>query len=386
MKVLIVGGSFDENGGRPSGLVAKMISAIAMYIDVDDFTAYNGGTFNELSQAYNECAQYDVVFWWPNVSNDVPKVRNIKEVAPHVMLVSSKRNDDNKYSFQELVNHALTMKANLTFEFNKCEDGKFFIRIFDPLGSCWYEGKDIDSAALAAINRLHFLMSITRQKTYQAEEGAGLILSWYFDRYKENMEQANGQVEVPDEQKFVDMVKRYAEVFQEILKPAPGVTRFLGNCSMRAPQVGRCGKGMPSFRYGDYIFVSQRNIDKQFITLDNFVPTYIKDGKIYYCGDKKPSVDTPIQLRLYERMPKINYMIHSHCYVKNAPFTSTCIPCGAVEEADEICNTLKKVYGTLELSMYKINLIGHGSIIFGEKMEQMEDAEYYGRTLPEIMY
>lgn len=53
------------------------------------------------------------------------------------------------------------------------------------------------------------------------------------------------------------------------------------------PQVGRCGKGMPSFRKDGYIFVSQRNVDKQFIDINHFVPTYLEDDKVYYCGENK---------------------------------------------------------------------------------------------------
>ena len=45
--------------------------------------------------------------------NDFEKVRNVKEVAPKVMLVTSKRNDGGKYQFNELVQRALGSKSNL---------------------------------------------------------------------------------------------------------------------------------------------------------------------------------------------------------------------------------------------------------------------------------
>lgn len=45
--------------------------------------------------------------------------------------------------------------------------------------------------------------------------------------------------------------------------------------------------------------------------MEHFVPTYLSEYKVYYCGENKPSVDTPIQLRLYEKLPNINYMIDS---------------------------------------------------------------------------
>lgn len=388
MHILIVGGTFDMNGGRRSHLIDKIVEAVRKYNGIVSYR--NGGNYDELRYMLDNCVKdYDVVFWWPNVSNDLPKTRDVKTIAPHIMLVSSKRNDDDKYSFQELVNRALALKANLTFEFKKQEDGYYSMMIFDPLGSCWYEGTDVNAAVAAAMDRLKFLCSITRQKTYQAEEGAGLVMSWYFDRFKENMQQSEKSVEIPEEEKFVQKVREYAEVFQDILKPAPGVTRFLGNASMRPPvppQVGRCGKGFPSFRKDGYIFVSQRNVDKQFISMENFVPTYLQDGEVYYCGDKKPSVDTPIQLRLYEAMPNINYMIHSHCYIKGAPFTDKCVPCGAVEEVDEVIKALKRQHGLLELSRYTLNLIGHGSIVFAQTLDGFDNVEYYGRTLPEKMY
>ena len=49
---------------------------------------------------------------------------------------------------------------------------------------------------------------------------------------------------------------------------------------------------MTSFRKGDIIYVSKRNIDKKFITLDNFVPVYMDGDKLMYGGSSKPSVDT----------------------------------------------------------------------------------------------
>lgn len=380
MKILMVGGSFDNNGGRESGLVNKITESIKK--KNSDIEVINGGFYENLKNIIeNQISKYDVVFWWANVPNELPKIRDVKDVAPYIMLVSSKRNDGDKYSFKELVARTLSIKANLTFEFKKVEDGKFNIMIFDPLGSCWYDGMDVDSAVESALNRLNFLMNITRQKTYQATEGKNLVLSWYFDRFKEEMYKTDKNIEVPNELVFVDKVKEYATVFQNIMKPeTPSIKPIL------PPQVGRCGKGMPSFRKDGYVFVSKRNVDKQFITIEDFVPTYLEDEKVYYCGDKKPSVDTPIQLRLYEKLPNINYMIHSHCYIKNAPFTKISVPCGAVEEVDEVCKAILKYYNGFEENKYIINLIGHGSILLSKTIEGLDGVEYYGRQMPEKMF
>lgn len=388
MKILVVGGTFDENKGKRSALIQSLTDTL---VSLNGTVAYrNGGSYNELEDLLNDnINDYDVIFWMPNVPNHLPKIRNVKEIAPYTLLVTSKRNDGDKYLFKELVNHALSLKANLTFEFNKQENGRFKISLFDPLGCMWYEGQDIMLAAEAAYERLEFLLNITRNRTYQSKQSKELVLAYYFDRFQEQMEQSDKNTEIPDDNEFVqfiNIVKKHAEEFQRIMQPPKNVERFLGNASIRPPQVGRCSKGMPSFRKDKYIFVSQRNIDKQFILMDNFVPCYFENGQVFYCGDKKPSVDTPVQLRLYERMPKINFMIHSHCYILGAPFTEVCYPCGAIEEVDEICRTLKKAHGLLDLSYYIINLVGHGSIVFSSDIDVLRNIRYYGRPMPEEMF
>lgn len=143
------------------------------------------------------------------------------------------------------------------------------------------------------------------------------------------------------------------------------------------------GGTWPSFRDGNNIFVSRRNVNKEYITIEEFVPTYLKDDKLYYVGDYKPSVDSPIQVRLYNVLPNINYMIHSHCYVDGAPFTDEVLPCGAIEEIDEIINTIKDNYYSLNKNFYAVNLAGHGSIMMSKDVEQLKNINISGRKLPE---
>lgn len=368
--------------GKASGLADKIIRAIKPYASVLSFA--NGGKYSDLEHHLKKTKNYDIVFWWANVDNKLPKIRDVKETAPHVMLITSKRNDNDKYTFQELNQRALASKSNLVFEFKKVND-KFKMMIFDPLGCSWYDGFDTDEAVEATMNRLSYLTSITRQKTTQISNDKGLILKWYFDQFAQDQIKSDKTIDTPCEQEFVDLVKEYAETFHLIMKPAANVKRFLGNCSMKPfpPQVGRCSKGMPSFRKDGYIFVSQRNVDKEFLTLENFVPTYLENNQVYYCGENKPSVDTPIQLRLYELLPNINYMIHAHVYIENAPYSTYPIPCGAIEEVDEIKKVIEKEFGTFDGEKYHINLLGHGSIIMGKTIDDLKNVRYYGRTLPE---
>lgn len=372
-KILFVGGSWDLNGGKKS----KIVDEFAKHLP--NATVYNGGDYNDLNKILESCTNYDTVIWWANVPNELPKIRNVKDINYKAMLVSSKRNVDNKYSFQDLLQRSFALKSNLTVEFSK-NDNKYNMKLFDPLGNVWYEGLDIEECSKALLDRLAFIKSITRESTVSSEENIG-ALAWYFNMFKEEMYKSDNNPEIPIKKEFLSIVRDYAYKFAEATFQTKDVKRFLGNASFRCP------KGFPSFREGKYIFVSKRNVNKEFIGIDEFVPVYLKDGKIYYCGDNKPSVDTPIQVRMYNLLPNINYMIHSHCYIEDAPFTEKALPCGAVEEVDEISELLKDYYGNdFNRDFYLINLIGHGSIMMSNNPEQLKNINMVGRKLPEDMY
>ena len=387
---IIVAGDFG-NDGKKSGLANKCYNILKNDSRIESVLLFNGGDYDEIQNILNLISKkhYDFVFWWPNIDNSFVKNRSVKDYDPFTMLITSKRDDVDKYSFQELLQRTISVKANLSFKFKRTNTGLFNITIFDPLGSVWYDGIDIELAMQTCIDRLIFLKSMTRQNTTQSVTDKGLVLSWYFDQFKQNEYKSDRVIDVPDENNFVDTVKRYATKFQEFMPTDCVTTRFVGNASIRKlpPQVGRCGKGMPSFRRNGYIFVSKRNIDKRFITLENFVPVYMDNDKLMYCGTDKPSVDTPVQMLLYNKYSNINYILHSHCYIKNAPFTKLAIPCGAIEEAGEV----ESILTDTTKKFYTVNLIGHGSIVMWNNMSDFhsiyeKNLIYYKRTLPEVMF
>lgn len=363
--------SLQHTYGKQSGLISKFIDLLIPYSD--DIVFHNGGKYSDLQSDLNNAKNFDIVFWFANVDNSLPKVRDVKEVAPKVMLVTSKRNDNEKYTTMEVVQRALAAKANLIFEFSKLENGTFNSRVLDPLGNLWYNGTDLELLIKNAMDRLAILKNITRQGTILKSDNKKDALT-DFDITEDD---------INCEQLFVDIVKDYAEDFHNILNPGPNVKRFLGNCSMR-PKSTRCAKGFPSFRKNNLIYVSQRNVDKEFLTLDNFVPTYIDENDVvYYYGETKPSVDTPVQLRLYNMFPNINYMIHAHVYARNAYMSINALPCGALEEIDDINNTVKLNNLDYNGTKYVFNLKGHGCIIMGATIEDVKDILYYGRPMPE---
>ena len=371
-KILFVGGDWNLEGGKSS----KMINKFAKYLP--EATVFNGGYYNQLKQILASSIYYNIVIWWANVPNELPKIRKVKDINTKTMLVSSKRNINNQYSFQDLLQHSFSLKSNLTIEFSKANN-LYRMKLFDPLGNVWYEGTSVKKCTKRLLDRLQFIKSITRESTTESEENIG-ALSWFFNLFKEEMYQSEKNPIIPIKEVFLNIVKDYAIQLAEVTFQTKDVKRFLGNASFRCP------KGFPSFRGDKYIFVSKRNVNKEFITIDDFVPVYLENKKIYYCGKNKPSVDTPIQVRLYQLLPNINYMIHSHCYIDGAPFTKKALPCGAVEEVEEILKVLKKHYQNLNEDFYLINLLGHGSIMMSKNPNQLKNISIVRRNLPENMY
>lgn len=358
MNILFVGGAFNDDGGRPSSVVSKFNDALKSY--GLNTSCYNGGYYSELEDILAKSKDADAVLWWANVPNDKPKIRDVKSINPKTILITSKRNDNGKYNFAELIDRALSIKTNLFLEFSKSEDtGTFMFRLFDPLGNEWYEGIDIVDCSNVLVKRIKYLASITRQGTVKCD--------------------GPEKPETPDELEFFGLIKNYAEVFHVLVNPAKDVKRFLGNSSFR------CQRGFPSFKKDGIVYVSRRNVDKRYIDKDAFVPSELRDGKVFYWGDNKPSVDTPIQLRLYDALPQINYMIHAHVYIKDAPFTDTMVPCGGLEEVDEIIKTILKNFKSTELGYYAVNLIGHGCIVMADSVEKLRNINYVGRDMPEKM-
>jgi uncharacterized glyoxalase superfamily protein PhnB len=356
MKTLVVCGTFNSEGGKPSSLMEKLFFSYPE----KDITIFNGGDTNTIHEAIMTVQNYEVIFWFPNVPNDVPKDRDIKELNPKCILITSKRNDGNKYHFKELIARALQVKANLTIEIKMAISGRYIMQVFDPLGNVWSPmTEDYNEVSLCLYERLCALVAYHRQST------TSLVTH--------------------KDEKFIEIVRNYATTFHNLIMPSEHTSRFLGNASFR------CTYGFPSFRSNtdpDTIFVSKRNVDKQGLSLNDFVPVQFKEGAVNVLSHNKPSVDTPVQVRLYKTIPHINYIVHGHVYVKGAPFTKEAIPCGALEEVDEIMELIynNDLYNLCRQG-YAINLLGHGFIILARDISFFSDdnIRFYARPEREYM-
>ncbi len=350
--ILAIGGNFGEHS-RESGLFKKIIASLCSN-NGETVVSYNGGSMDLLKESLNYVPQARVVLWFANVPNTEDKIiHRIKAKNRKVILITSKRNND-EYSFQELIAHSLSVKANLTVTFTRRDEG-FAMRVHDPLGNVWVDSCfDVDTVFNGVMQRANSLADYTRQ---------GVVKS-----------SATHSV-VPIDAEFMSYIRSKADVFHELISPSK-TTRFLGNSSFR------CTKGgFPSMCKDGDIYMSKRNVDKSDICVDGFVPVYFDGDAITYDGDHKPSVDTPIQVRLYKHYDKALYMIHAHVYLEEPTFTTTeCIPCGAVEEFKEIVNAVPDK----EAINFGINLKGHGSLIIADSVEAMKKFTFVKRGWPEI--
>ena len=178
------------------------------------------------------------------------------------------------------------------------------------------------------------------------------------------------------QEEFIEIVKRYGTEFTKFVN-AVNPNRLLGNASTR------CTKGFPAMRMDNHILVTRRNVDKQTLSKDDFVLVEANMEKaVHYKGDNKPSVDTPIQLKLFQFYHNVKFMIHGHAYVKDGMFTSHKVPCGYIEEFEEI----RELVPYKDATNFKINLRGHGCLILADSLSYLEKQieQLYSRPFPEV--
>ncbi|MFI5296525.1 MAG: class II aldolase/adducin family protein [Polyangiales bacterium] len=363
MSVAFVGGRFDNAGGKPSGYFDRLAHEFSERLGGGFDFLLNGGSYTILRMILEGYfLDIDVFVWFADVPNELPKIVDLIKVKwPKALLVTSKRNFDGAYSTTDLLGRALKTKSNLLVELTG--DAKAVeATVLDPLGSAFCI-RETDIAKVAAVleNRLRRLREFTRVESDCIGPKATLL----------------------GEEDFFAIVRAQAERFHEIIHGV-GHERMLGNASFR------CANGFPSARCGRTIFVSRRDVDKRSIGPESFVAvqlfqqetateTFTGDRTLYY-GDDKPSVDTPIQLRLYRHYPRVRYMLHSHTYVEGAPMTSEPVPCGAIEEAAQVIALVPDP----NAADFCVNLRGHGSIALASSIDFLRDIKWTARVVPEL--
>ncbi len=340
MDIFVVGGTFDEDGGKPSYIVSQLMESLGA-------EGINGGCLTELEIDFTEIS---TLIWMPNIDNAEDKILpEIKKANPHILLIQSKRVIEKDYQVSDVVGRLLTSKSLLGIMITK-ESGDYTYRVIDPLGNQHCLTADIDVLASTISDRVKYIKGLSRigSKSIGPER------------------------EMDIDQRFIDIIQRSGTEFSKFVN-AINPNRLLGNASTR------CSYGFPASRDGDRIFVTRRNVDKQTLSQDDFVEVALNDGVIEFLGDAKPSVDTPIQVMLFDHFKNIKYMIHGHVYVEGAELTDHKIPCGFIEEFDDIVNFVTDS----ETEEFAINLRGHGCLIACSNLDFFDSIKFTNRPFPE---
>jgi len=352
-KIVVIGGTFDHEGGRKSSIVEKVSTYIGKMWAKSYHTSYiNGGYYSELSKNV-DFSDTDVLIWMPNISNDEDKILpDIKKKNPKLFLISSKRVVEKEYKESDIIGRLLAAKSNLGIMITKPSDIYNF-KVLDPLGNCYVDSSSIEKLCDSIMYRVEEVTAMTRVRSVSIGEERDFTI----------------------DPAFIEFVKHSANEFTKHVN-AVNPNRLLGNASTR------CMYGFPAERQSNRIFVSQRNIDKKLIETKGFVEINPDvEDRVEYYGDRKPSVDTPIQLRLFNFYPNINYMVHGHVYINGAPMTDLKVPCGFLEEFEEVV----ALYPSPDEEVVVVNLRGHGCLIMTNTVEQLWNysEKYVSRDFPE---
>lgn len=359
MNSIIVGGTFGVLATEAKA--SSIVTTLAKCLDIEDVV--NGGPVDFFNSeiVMNAVSKSDFTIWMPNVTNEEEKAYPKKKVGS--FLVCSKVMREG-YGLDVPISRIFKMHANAVIAIESSKK-PFTFQLLDALGNSWIKTSDISELA-EAIRKLYFWSE--EQIRYRSEE---------IDPLAAERKIQIGTFRPFENQEFIDLVKLVADKVE-----ATNVGRFFGNASTR------CFKMFPSMRNDNHIYVSPRDIDKKRIAVEDMVLTMSSapSGTLYYLGSKKPSVDAPVQFQLYQRLP-LNYMIHGHSYVEEAPFTKKYYPCGDMREVEEVHSLieLEHLYGASNAGV--INLKNHGFLFYAEKIEELqaliEKAKFQSRTLGE---
>lgn len=337
--MFIVGGTFNKDGGKPSYIISQLMK----FLNAD---GVNGGYLTDLELDF---ASMSTLIWMPNIDNGEDKILpSIKKVNPHLLLIQSKRVIEKEYTEGDVVGRLLASKSLLGIMISKVDD-IYSYRLIDPLGNKHCQTTSLEDLANSINARVSYIKCLTRV-------GSKSIGS------KRDFSIAS---------RFIDIIQRSGTEFTKFVN-AVNPNRLLGNASTR------CSYGFPASREGDRIFVTRRNVDKQTLSEADFVEVTLSEKTIEFYGEAKPSVDTPIQIMLFNQFP-IKYMIHGHVYVADAELTTHKIPCGFIEEYDDIVDHIIDENS----KEFAINLRGHGCLIACENLDFFDKIKFVGRPFPE---
>ncbi len=328
-KVLIVGGNFGDTP-KPSSIVEKMKGVVANTVCV------NGGTLDDLKNI--DLNPYELIIWVPNISNEVEKIYPKKPLGSTLICSKVMREG---YIYADAISRIFKMNANGVIAIDTTSKSYTF-RLMDALGNFYLETTNINLLVLCCFKLSDMYDACIRQHSEQISD-----------------------IPLYEQHHDIEALNSFMEINRKVAdKSAAMGGRYFGNCSTR------CQNMFPSARMNDKILVSPRNFNKDGIYPKDMIFVEPDIDIVKYNGTVKPSVDTPIQVNLYHKFDRINFMIHGHYYIYGAPMTENYYPCGDLREVDSISEIISKTYDIYSLGA--INLRNHGFLLYSNTFEEMQ--------------
>lgn len=223
-KILIVGGTFNNEGGCPSVLVDKLFAKIegAMII--------NGGLVDFLKSFVEEgIKDYKIVFWIPEKAENIPTTNDIRNKNPKCFIIDSILNKKDSE-----VKESSAKDTNMTLNISETEDGQIKISGVSSYGDVIFEECSLENAAEMVANE-KILSQATHKKYIPAPEQV-ISMERLHLRVSENCidilyrPNHNYLAFVPNDENGKAEVKRLAEMsredFAEYLKTRTGLPRL----------------------------------------------------------------------------------------------------------------------------------------------------------------
>jgi hypothetical protein len=331
---VIVGGTWDEDGGKPSKIIAAMAEELRAK------KVYNGGHIKDLPT--DDLRAFPLVIWMPKIPNEAEKRYPIK--AKGAVLVCSKVMREG-YTRADSVSRIFKMHANAVIEvhWEEQESGRWkcLLGLRDAMANWWSP----PSAHLPDV--VQGIMEL-----YHWTKGSIRVGSVRVDWRGSS-----------DLQRLMELTHQVADQVENSIGE-----RYFGNVSTR------CQSLFPGMRESrERVLISPRNTDKRRLGVDDMVLVDIAcpSNRVHYYGDRKPSVDTPVQLWVFRGFHEINFMIHGHAYVKGARVTDEYYPCGDMREAYAISGLIEA--GLAHHHCGIINLRNHGFLLYSQTIEGMSE-------------
>lgn len=148
MNTLLVGGSFDNSGGKPSELVLKIHSEIKQIPEVSDIRCINGGQEKHINMLIELSKLYDTIIWMVDANCDL---RNISKYRKLILFID---NSNDKYTYSELRDMIELNKLSLLVEFKKLKNGLNNFVIFGNQSNIWYDGSSIKDCITCSLERI----------------------------------------------------------------------------------------------------------------------------------------------------------------------------------------------------------------------------------------